>query len=99
MMTPQLTEQYGQVDRVSVVRAIFRARASARARVTSNPSKVALPAASRNKSRREAVTWTPWSTSSFRELSHARREASSPNWLHGGAGDGTRTRDVQLGNM
>ena len=28
-MTPQLTEQYGQVERVSVVRAIFSSRTSA----------------------------------------------------------------------
>jgi hypothetical protein len=26
MMMPQLTEQYGQVDRVSVVREIFKSR-------------------------------------------------------------------------
>ena len=29
MMTPQLTEQYGQVERVSVVRAIFSSLACA----------------------------------------------------------------------
>jgi hypothetical protein len=29
MITPQLTEQYGHVDRVSVVREIFSARDSA----------------------------------------------------------------------
>ena len=29
MITPQLTEQYGHVDRVSVVRAIFSSRTSA----------------------------------------------------------------------
>ena len=29
MITPQLTEQYGQVDRVSVVREIFSSRTAA----------------------------------------------------------------------
>jgi hypothetical protein len=29
MMTPQLTEQYGQVERVSVVREIFSSRTAA----------------------------------------------------------------------
>jgi hypothetical protein len=29
MITPQLTEQYGQVERVSVVREIFNSRACA----------------------------------------------------------------------
>jgi hypothetical protein len=29
MITPQLTAQYGQVDRVSVVRAIFNSRVAA----------------------------------------------------------------------
>src|SRR3972149_6726633 len=37
MMTPQLTEQYGQVDRVSVVRAIFSWRTWAKTGVRSNP--------------------------------------------------------------
>src|SRR6266446_7708670 len=37
MRTPQLTEQYGQVDRVSVARAILSAMSSARAGVRSNP--------------------------------------------------------------
>ncbi len=36
-MTPQLTEQYGQVERVSVVRAIFSSRTSAYAGVRSKP--------------------------------------------------------------
>src|SRR5688572_4041090 len=38
MMTPQLTEQYGQVERVSVVRAIFSSRTAAYAGARSKPS-------------------------------------------------------------
>jgi hypothetical protein len=38
MMTPQLTEQYGQVDRVSDVRAILSSRTCAEAAVRSKPS-------------------------------------------------------------
>src|SRR5688572_12467376 len=38
MITPQLTEQYGQVDRVSVVRAIFSSRSCASAGARSKPS-------------------------------------------------------------
>src|SRR5918993_3073360 len=38
MITPQLTEQYGHVDLVSVVRAIFNCRACAYAGVRSKPS-------------------------------------------------------------
>src|SRR5262245_39602993 len=38
MMTPQLTEQYGHVDRVSVVRAIFSSRIAAYAGARSKPS-------------------------------------------------------------
>ena len=37
MMMPQLTEQYGQVDRVSVVREIFNSRACAYAGFRSKP--------------------------------------------------------------
>src|SRR5580700_5468460 len=37
MRTPQLTEQYGQVDRVSVARAIFSSLSCATAGVRSNP--------------------------------------------------------------
>src|SRR5262249_15859661 len=40
MITPQLTEQYGQVLRVSVVRAIFSVLACAKAGVASNPNAV-----------------------------------------------------------
>ena len=38
MITPQLTEQYGQVERVSVVRAILSVRTWATAGVKSKPS-------------------------------------------------------------
>jgi hypothetical protein len=41
MSTPQLTEQYGQVERVSVARAIFSSRISAYAGAKSNPKIVA----------------------------------------------------------
>src|SRR5437899_3184153 len=37
MITPQLTAQYGQVERVSVVRAIFSSRTCAYAGCRSNP--------------------------------------------------------------
>src|SRR5579863_839378 len=37
MSTPQLTEQYGHVDRVSVARAIFSSLSCATAGVRSNP--------------------------------------------------------------
>src|SRR5690348_1600549 len=62
MMTPQLTEQYGQVDRVSVVLAIFSSRACACATVTSKPrTVVATPPIDVifRKSRRVAVTSPP----------------------------------------
>jgi hypothetical protein len=38
MITPQLTEQYGHVERVSVVRAIFNSFACAKTGRASNPS-------------------------------------------------------------
>src|ERR1700732_354016 len=41
MMTPQLTEQYGQVERVSVARAIFSSRRCADAGLRTNPKIVA----------------------------------------------------------
>src|SRR5437660_2481982 len=44
MITPHATAQYGQVLRVSVVRAILNWRISARARDTSNPIPTAAPA-------------------------------------------------------
>jgi len=43
MITPQETAQYGQVLLVSVVRAIFNSRISARAFLRSNPSATAPP--------------------------------------------------------
>src|SRR2546425_1214570 len=43
MMTPHETEQYGQVLRVSVVRAILNCRISARARDMSKPMPTAAP--------------------------------------------------------
>src|SRR3982074_2021497 len=42
MITPQLTEQYGQVERVSVVRAIFSSLDCAYAGRRSNPSTEAI---------------------------------------------------------
>ncbi len=44
-MTPHDTAQYGQMLRVSVVRAIFSSRTSARATVRSKPTATAPPAA------------------------------------------------------
>ena len=44
MMTPHATAQYGQMLRVSVVRAILSCRISARARDMSNPIPTAAPA-------------------------------------------------------
>src|SRR5713101_6336154 len=43
MITPQETAQYGQVLRVSVVRAILNCRISARARDMSKPMPTAAP--------------------------------------------------------
>src|SRR5258707_5351240 len=53
MMTPQLTEQYGQMDLVSVVRAILSSRAWARTGAASNPSSSAAvpPGTTLKKSR------------------------------------------------
>jgi hypothetical protein len=45
MITPQDTAQYGHVLLVSVVRAIFSSRISARAAFRSNPSATAPPTA------------------------------------------------------
>jgi hypothetical protein len=42
MMTPQLTEQYGHVLRVSLVRAIFSVFACAYTGVTSKPKAVSV---------------------------------------------------------
>src|ERR1700692_1428353 len=44
MITPQLTEQYGQVERVSVARAIFSSRTCAAAGARSKPKTVAAAA-------------------------------------------------------
>src|SRR5882672_6207866 len=53
IITPQLTEQYGQVERVSVVRAIFSSFACARTGRASNPrrSAAAPPVPTLKKSR------------------------------------------------
>src|SRR4249919_2320774 len=53
MITPQLTEQYGHVERVSVVRAILSSFACARAGRASNPrsSAAALPVPTLKNSR------------------------------------------------
>src|SRR6476660_5253512 len=53
MITPQLTEQYGHVERVSVVRAILSSFACARTGRASNPrrSAAALPVPTLKNSR------------------------------------------------
>src|SRR5271168_3349771 len=59
MITPQLTEQYGQVERVSVVLEILRARACAKTGVTSNPKiRAAVPPAPNLKSSRRVKVMT-----------------------------------------
>src|SRR5882762_8196285 len=59
MITPQETEQYGQVLRVSVVRAIFNSRISARACLRSNPSATAPPTAAAEPFRK-VLRFTGW---------------------------------------
>src|SRR5262249_14880931 len=61
MITPQLTAQYGQVDRVSVVRAIFNSRVAAYAGPRSKPKAVnpAPVAVATRKSLRETVMDSP----------------------------------------
>src|SRR5579884_1520140 len=62
MMTPQLTEQYGHVDRVSFARAIFKARSCANAGCKSNPKTAAAAPPTApifRKSRREACITPP----------------------------------------
>src|SRR6267378_1732711 len=59
MITPQETEQYGQVLLVSVVRAIFNSRISARARLRSNPSATAPPTAAAEPFRK-VLRFTGW---------------------------------------
>ena len=59
MITPQLTEQYGHVERVSVVREIFSSRTAAYAGSRSKPrTETAMPPsdAAFRKSRREVCT-------------------------------------------
>src|SRR5882724_1174471 len=59
MITPQETEQYGQVLLVSVVRAIFNSRISARACLRSNPSATAPPTAAAEPFRK-VLRFTGW---------------------------------------
>src|SRR5688572_5506840 len=55
-ITPQDTEQYGQMERVSVVRAILKAFACAWAAVRSKPNGVANAPEAAMKLRRETST-------------------------------------------
>src|SRR4029077_5862098 len=62
MITPQLTEQYGHVERVSVVRAILSSFACARTGRASNPrrSAAALPVPTLKNSRLDKpIGWPP----------------------------------------
>src|SRR6266581_2705914 len=62
MITPQLTEQYGQVDRVSLARAIFSVRSCAYAGFRSKPKTAAAAppiVVSFRKSRREGFMLGP----------------------------------------
>src|SRR2546426_5828012 len=62
MITPQLTEQYGQVDRVSLARAIFSVRSCAYAGCRSKPKTAAAAppmVVSFRKSRRVGVMLGP----------------------------------------
>jgi len=59
MITPQETEQYGQVLLVSVVRAIFNSRISARACLRSNPSATAPPTVAAEPFRK-VLRFTGW---------------------------------------
>src|SRR6476646_10457375 len=62
MITPQLTEQCGHVDRVSVVRAILSSFACARTGRASNPrrSAAALPVPTLKNSRLDKpIGWPP----------------------------------------
>src|SRR5256885_544018 len=59
MITPQETAQYGQVLLVSVVRAIFNSRISARACLRSNPSATAPPTAAAEPFRK-VLRFTGW---------------------------------------
>src|SRR5262249_49852284 len=65
MTTPQLTEQYGHVDLVSVVREIFNSRSAAYAGARSNQNTVATgppsPAAFRKSRRLVSISRPPMS--------------------------------------
>src|SRR6266852_8714591 len=67
MMVPQPTAQYGQVERVSLARAIFRVRSCAKAGCKSKPNTAAaVPpmVVSFRKSRRDGFTENPLSARS-----------------------------------
>src|SRR5262245_41723870 len=87
MITPQLTEQYGQVDRVSVVRAILSSRTSANAGVRSKPSTdAAMPpiAVAFRNSLRVGSTDRPFSSGL---AWHPRRRADDDALSLAGEGD------------
>src|SRR5215471_10264659 len=95
MTTPQLTEQYGHVDLVSVVREIFNSRSAKYAGARSNPNTVATrppsPAAFRKSRRLVSISRPPMSVFysirspiNFNErtrLLDAAKNASSTMWV------------------
>src|SRR5215471_15480133 len=84
MMTPQLTEQYGHVERVSLARAIFSVRSCAYAGSKSKPNNAAAApptVVSLRKSRRVGFTSSPPSArdkvgNDLRKLLHRPRLAA-----------------------
>src|SRR5712691_3467673 len=75
MITPQLTEQYGHVERVSLARAIFSVRSCANAGFRSNPKTAAAAppmVANFRKSRRVGLMLGPPSAGE-QGREHARR--------------------------
>src|SRR5215470_5692889 len=94
MRTPQETEQYGQVLRVSVARASLNTRTSARAAVGEKPSSTRLdparvaPVTLRNSRRVTSAMVIP------RDMSEDRRSLYS--FKNKGQGAGRRQRGQQL---
>src|SRR5258708_30661122 len=78
MITPQLTEQYGHVERVSLARAIFSVRSCANAGFRSNPKTAAAAppmVVNFRKSRRvRALTETP----PLRQAKEGKRPPAPP---------------------
>src|SRR5262245_32336120 len=74
MMTPQPTEQYGQVLRVSVVRASLKARVSARTGCGEKPRRARLdplrPDAHALKNRRRSMSMRNSRARDLRRFSH-----------------------------